>query len=568
MIREHGSTFKREHPERSAVMYLRVSSKEQEEGGFSIDAQRRLLDEYAKTCGLHVLEVFTDVETAKRAGRSEFGRMLTFLNDHPECRHILVEKTDRLYRNIKDWVTLDEIEGLAIHLVKENAVLSESSRSSEKFFHGIKVLMAKNFIDNLREETGKGMMEKARQGIWPSYAPIGYINVCRADGKKVIEPDPVRAPIIARLFERYADGDSSLADIVAMARQTGLASRQTGTYGKAAIQRVLRNPIYQGDVVWHGQTYPGIHAPLVSRQLWQTVQDTLDGKRRLKGCRRTHEYPFARLIACGHCGGLMTGQGHRGKVYYHCSGHYGKCPEPYIRQERLEEGFLDVLRGLEMDEDVLEYVRRDLADRRHKRAEYREAEIARLQAEYDAFKKRYEAMYEDKLSGKVPAWLFEEKSAEYSRHMAEFLSSMKRLESDSPIDTVKVASVFELAQRAAHSLSTLTDAQKCELLHKVVLNASWKDGQLSVLFRQPFDMLAEASAAWNAKKVAGLSSDDLFRIWYPRPDLNRCSRLRRPVLYPTELRGQGSQLKNKNIESGDQISTDRDVMVSRNIPSG
>jgi DNA invertase Pin-like site-specific DNA recombinase len=81
-----------------------------------------------------------------------------------------------LYRNFRDWVTIDEIRGLEVHFVKEATVISEESRSSEKFIHGIKVLMAKNFIDNLSEETRKGMVEKASQGIWPSYAPIGYLN--------------------------------------------------------------------------------------------------------------------------------------------------------------------------------------------------------------------------------------------------------------------------------------------------------------------------------------------------------------------------------------------------------
>jgi len=67
--------------------------------------------------------------------------------------------------------------GLEIHFVKENVILSQASRSSEKFMHGIKVLMAKNYIDNLSEETKKGMIEKAEQGIYPSFAPLGYINV-------------------------------------------------------------------------------------------------------------------------------------------------------------------------------------------------------------------------------------------------------------------------------------------------------------------------------------------------------------------------------------------------------
>ncbi len=58
-------------------------------------------------------------------------------------------------------------------------MLSDASVSSEKFVHGIKVLMAKNYLDNLSEESRKGLLEKARQGIWPSGAPVGYRNVVR-----------------------------------------------------------------------------------------------------------------------------------------------------------------------------------------------------------------------------------------------------------------------------------------------------------------------------------------------------------------------------------------------------
>ena len=103
----------------------------------------------------------------KKAGRSGFNEMVSFLKRHPLCRILLVEKTDRLYRNARDWVTLDEL-GVEIHFIKENFIYSQQSRSSEKFVHGIKILMAKNFIDNLSEETRKGQTEKAAQGLWPS----------------------------------------------------------------------------------------------------------------------------------------------------------------------------------------------------------------------------------------------------------------------------------------------------------------------------------------------------------------------------------------------------------------
>src|ERR1700737_3679252 len=196
---------------KQAVVYARVSSKEQEKEGFSIPAQLKLLKEYAAANGLAVAQQYWDVETAQQTGRAAFGEMVGYLKSHPSVRVMLVEKTDRLYRNLKDWVTVDELD-VEMHFPKEGVVLSRESRSSEKFMHGIKVLMAKNYIDNLSEEARKGMQEKAEQGIWPTKSPLGYRNIIGPGGKKIIATDPALSPIVARLFEWYARGDISLKE--------------------------------------------------------------------------------------------------------------------------------------------------------------------------------------------------------------------------------------------------------------------------------------------------------------------------------------------------------------------
>src|SRR5712691_6035141 len=199
-----------------AVLYARVSTKDQEREGFSIPAQLKLIREYARNHALTILREFTDVETAKQAGRGGFGEMLTFLKANPSCRTILVEKTDRLYRNIKDWTTVDDL-GAMIHFVKEGVIVSPDSRSSDKFMHGIKVLMAKNYVDNLRE--------KAEQGHWPSVAPVGYTNNLSTHR---IEIDPVRGPLLARIFELYATETYSLNALTAKAREMGLTHPRSG----------------------------------------------------------------------------------------------------------------------------------------------------------------------------------------------------------------------------------------------------------------------------------------------------------------------------------------------------
>src|SRR3546814_508944 len=147
-----------------ALLYARVSSKEQEKEGYSIPAQCKLLRDYAEQNRITIVEEFIDVETAKQCGRTRFGVMVKHFRKHPGARVLLVEKTDRLYRNLKDWVTIDDLD-IEVHFVKEGVVLSRDSRSAEKFMHGIKVLMAKHYIDNLSEEARKGQQEKAEQGL-------------------------------------------------------------------------------------------------------------------------------------------------------------------------------------------------------------------------------------------------------------------------------------------------------------------------------------------------------------------------------------------------------------------
>src|SRR5262245_42252602 len=130
---------------RSAVAYARVSSRDQEREGFSIPSQQRLLRDYAANNDITIVREFVDIETARRSGREQFGHMLTYLKTHAKhCKIILVEKTDRLYRNIADWAKLED-DRIEIHFVKEDTIIGPDSRSTDQFLHGIKVLMARNY---------------------------------------------------------------------------------------------------------------------------------------------------------------------------------------------------------------------------------------------------------------------------------------------------------------------------------------------------------------------------------------------------------------------------------------
>ena len=303
---------------RQAVLYARVSSKDQEREGYSIPAQVKLLREYARTHSFEVVREFLDVETAKKTGRKSFTEMVRFFEKHPSCRVVLVEKTDRLYRNFRDYVTLEDL-GVEIHLPKEGQILGKDAKSQDKLVHGIHVVIARNYVENLREEVRKGMREKAEHGIYPSRPPLGYRN---NKALRTIEVDPERAPIAQRMFELYATGNYSLSTLrTALIAEFG---RAFSTFRLWYLEELLKNPFYIRQFKWEGKLYPGTHPPLVSREAFEQVQQVFQGRHRPR--KRKYEFAFTGLLRCAYDDCAVTAEMKKNKyTYYRCTGYRGKC---------------------------------------------------------------------------------------------------------------------------------------------------------------------------------------------------------------------------------------------------
>ena len=478
----------RAQPAPTAVMYVRVSSKEQEKEGFSIPAQRKLLQQYALDHGLEIVREFEDVETAKRSGRQAFTEMVTFLASS-SCRVVLVEKTDRLYRNIKDWVTVADLDA-EVHLVKEGTVLSDDSRSSEKFMHGIRVLMAKNYIDNLSEEVRKGMREKAEQGHWPTVAHIGYINDTTT---RRIDVDPERGPLVARLFEWYAIGTVSLQELRVRAAAIGLTHPRSGRrLTKSEIHRVLHNPIYAGEFSWKGRLYAGQHTPLISRRLFEDVQEVFAVINRPRYTK--HQHAFAGLMTCGLCGCSMTAELKKGKyVYYHCTGFKGRCGNTWIREEDLSQLFADVVRRIEITAEVADWIAEALRESQDDKERFHRGAVLRLQQQYIAVQAKIDRAYEDRLAGRVSDDLWQRKSKEWEQELADIRRDTALHESASHDYMTKGSKILELAQTAPAQFLTQNAAEQARLLKTLLSNCTFDRGSLSVTWVKPFDLLARGN---------------------------------------------------------------------------
>jgi site-specific DNA recombinase len=514
---------------KQAVIYARVSSKEQEKEGFSIPAQLKLLKEYAAANGFAVAQEYIDVETAKQTGRAAFGEMVAYLKAHPSVRVMVVEKTDRLYRNLKDWVTVDELD-VEMHFPKEGVVLSRESRSSEKFMHGIKVLMAKNYIDNLSEEARKGMQEKAEQGIWPTKCPLGYRNVTGPDGKKIIATDLALSRIVARLFEWYARGGISLKEAARKAQAEGLLYPKSGAkVPVSTVHTILRNRLYSGWFEWNGKLIQGKHEALVPVELWERVQGVLDGRFAKKAKRGRHDFAFSGLIACHACGCAVVAEIKKERyVYYHCTGYADKCRgdpvscrRKYVREEALEAQFAELLGRLRFDEEVMEWVRDALhASHADERREHEEA-IKRHQAEYKRLDERIHAMYVDKLDGLVDTAFFERMSNRWREEQNRCLREIERHQDADKSYLDEGVALLELARNAQRLFAKQEPREKRRLLNFVLSNCTWEDGEVVATFRQPFDLLAETAVTATRVAASETAKTAKTEIWLGDLDSNQ-----------------------------------------------
>lgn len=471
---------------KKAILYARVSSKEQEKEGFSIPAQLRLLKHYANEKFLKIVKEFLDVETAKQAGRTKFNEMVRFLKSNSEVKIILCEKTDRLYRNFRDYVTIDDLD-LEIHLVKEGEILSKDSKSHQKLTHGIKLLMAKNYIDNLSEETKKGMAEKVAQGGYPHYAPFGYVNDKVA---KIIVVDEASAVMVKKLFELYSSGSYSIETLRQKTWEEGLTYRSGKKLSKGTIEKILKNPFYTGQFKWKGIIYQGSHPALISQGLFNQVQLQLKSHNKPRGRKRN--FAFTGMIQCGKCGCLMTAEIKKEKyVYYHCTGYKGKCGQSYIREEALSDKLGEAVKKIQIDEDTLSYLVDILKDAHEEEKEYHNSILKNLNEQHKKIQGKIDKAYSDKLEGNISDDFWLRQYERLKEQQDEILAKIERHQNANRGYIESGVKILELSKKAYSLYSQNPPQIKRQILNFLLSNCTFDDGSLSFTYKKPFDLIAE-----------------------------------------------------------------------------
>jgi DNA invertase Pin-like site-specific DNA recombinase len=465
---------------RTAVLYARVSSREQREEGFSIEAQVKLLRAAAAKEGLEIAREFIEVESAKATGRKEFTEMVNYFKRNRTCRILLAEKTDRLYRNFRDALALEDLD-INIYFVKENEWISKDSKSQSKLMHDIRLAMARNYSENLREEVKKGMSEKASQGTYPGRAPFGYRN---NTATRAIEIHPEKSATAQRVFELFASGKYSLLSLSKEIR------RVTGTYiSKTNLHKMLLNPFYIGYFNFRGQKYKGNQPIFIHPDTYAQAQSVLRGYNRPK--HNKHSFAFRGLLTCAHDNCVVTAELKKQKyVYYHCTGYRGPCALPRFKEQEIAERLGSVLKDVQIPADVARTIDVSL-QRVHVQMQSKTGqERARLERELTSLRARMDAAYADKLDGHITAEFWQRKQADWQNEEFRTNAQISALAEDKSSERVlTMQRILELAQNAHSLYLTRPPAEQADLLRMVVSNCAIDAVSLYPTYRKPFDMI-------------------------------------------------------------------------------
>jgi hypothetical protein len=215
--------------------------------------------------------------------------------------------------------------------------------------------------DNRGVNVSRGLRARVEMGLWPGVAPLGYLNVYRTDRPCRIKVDPVRAPIIRRLFEKVALDHASVRNAYAWLKgEAGFRTRGGKDWALSGVYRALQNPFYYGRFEYphkSGHWYKGKHQPIITKALFDAAQARIDRERSV---RERHEFAFTRMIKCGLCGSgisavekfkpLKNGGVSR-YVYYGCTrGRDRFCKARYITEENLMNELAGVIDRVDVDD--------------------------------------------------------------------------------------------------------------------------------------------------------------------------------------------------------------------------
>ncbi|NEW09741.1 recombinase family protein [Paenibacillus sp. SYP-B3998] len=493
------------------VSYSRVSTEEQAELGFSIEAQ---MEEIRNRCKAEHKVVFKEFVDAGISGKSIEKRpaLMQLLQDieSGKVSELWLWKTDRLSRRLSDLLLIMEL--LKRHNVTLRCVSDvefDQTTSSGRAMMQMMGVMAEYQRNIIVENVKMGMKQRARNGKWNGGQVLGYdvVEVPAGSGKEsLLRVNPIEAELVRKIFRMYASGQG-LKGIANQLNHEDKKTKLGNAFSSVAVKTIINNPVYVGKIRynvrenWSEKRRKGInpnpivvdgeHDPIVSQDLWETVQ-ALFAKKSFSPSRVFDgTYPLTGLLRCPQCGTTLGAHRVRDTLkdgtvvnrrYYVCNNFRNRgsrvCSSNSVKADMVEsfvfERLAEAVQKPKILEDVVKKINKDRTLRvapLHKELAAIEKELAAV----DSQRKRFYKLFE--MNG-VDDELFVERLSELKvqqEQLSRRKAEAERQLLDSTSDPVPLQQVQQALAQFQSLLEEAPPETQKTLLQTVVKQVHMKD---------------------------------------------------------------------------------------------
>jgi site-specific DNA recombinase len=392
-------------PKTAAVIYTRVSTKEQADNNASLDTQLKHCKKYAEENNLTVVEYFGGTyESAKNDERKQFQKMLTYVKQRKSIGFVIVYSYDRFSRSGPGGAFIShELKQKGIQVISATQSVDYSDPSGN-FMEGIYHLFSQFDNQLRRDKSMTGMTEKLKQGYWPFIPPTGYDNLNQgktADQHQLVINE--KGKLLKKAFEWKAKKDMSLVEI----------AKKLDAHGwkvpHKRLSHFFQNPFYCGYIVSKmvpGEMIEGKHVPLITKSTFLKVHENLSKFHSgYKIQVEADHLPLKQFIKCDCCGTSFTGYTVKKKNL-----HYYKCNKTACKKNRsqkvLHAKFEELMATFQYDEEIKETLKEMLLHVVSKQINKTPSDDKSLEMQLAELKKKQDAIEERFVTGEIEQEMF------------------------------------------------------------------------------------------------------------------------------------------------------------------
>ncbi len=491
---------------KKAIILARVSTKEQESSGLSIDKiQLPQLREYAKEHNFEVVEEFVFQETASQKLRKKFDEAIDFVKSRKDIEVIIGFRVDRLTRNYRDAVEMDTLRSeydKELHFVSDRLVLTKRSVGREIGEWDLKVYLAKQHINRCQEDSFNTLQTKLKSGEQYGLVPFGYKNIKDENGKSSVEVKSFESGIVKIIFELYTIGADSYQTIASKLK----LQYPSINFSKRKIEGIIKNPYYYGVRQLNDKQYPHIYPKLITRELFELARNKREGRvsspNKSKFASKLGLYRS--FLFCAECGCSYSaspnrhkrlGRGVQSEAYYYCTnskGLHSKKPEG-TNDHKLTNQFAEIFRTMKIPDKELNWLQDSLRNSHEGKGQFTRSEILMCKTGIDKLQNRIEKAYEDKLDGSITTVQYDKLRKDWMSQKSQLEERLSRINQVDSQYLVTASSLLELASRSYELFKGSEPEQKRQIIGLTLQNLQVKDGSICYHWQKPFKQIFESA---------------------------------------------------------------------------